>query len=250
VSASASCIRVGECFQLSMQSVDAWSGTLPAFNADLHRLAANLFTVKSRLGRLGKAGGMVPDPLHAGGWAGEVSALLGRTAALLRWSLSRGDCDAAVRHARSLLGLGPGLTPSGDDFLVGLFAVLNVARSPAPEWRSLGKHTLDGADALTNAISLAALREAADGRVRESMVELLRQMMLGTSAGIAAPMARVLAIGSTSGADIVAGMVSGIELLLERAQRVTMTNNTHAAGTLCLELQLNLERKHAGDPLP
>jgi hypothetical protein len=41
-----------------------------------------------------------------------------------------GDIDLAVDGARGLIGLGEGLTPSGDDLLVGFSAVLRAVASP------------------------------------------------------------------------------------------------------------------------
>jgi two-component sensor histidine kinase len=79
-----------------------------------------------------------------------------------------------------------------------------------------------GAEFATNAISYAALSKAATG-VRAIISELIERLMHGTENDFLAPLARVLAIGSTSGSDIVAGIVSGLRLQLEFEQTVQPT---------------------------
>lgn len=114
-----------------------------------------------------------------------------------------------------MLGLGPGLTPSGDDFLVGLFAMLNVPGSPCRGWLGGGTAVLEHAGDATHAISLAALEAAAGGRVRESIVALIEALLHGSPASLFHPLRRVLAIGATSGADLVAGILAGLDLNLQ-----------------------------------
>ena len=72
-----------------------------------------------------------------------------------------------------------------------------------------------GAERATNSISYAALSKAATGRVRACIAELIKQLIHGETGEFTAPLTRLLAIGSTSGSDIVAGIVSGLRLHLE-----------------------------------
>jgi hypothetical protein len=46
------------------------------------------------------------------------------------------DRERATRHAERLIGWGEGLTPAGDDFLVGLIAGLDALASGDPRRRS------------------------------------------------------------------------------------------------------------------
>jgi hypothetical protein len=69
----------------------------------------------------------------------------------------------------------------------------------------------------TNAVSLAALRHAAHGRVREAIRQLLWELTQGTPAQAAAALQPVLAIGSTSGTDIAAGILCGAGIHLAPA---------------------------------
>lgn len=140
-----------------------------------------------------------------------TAALIARRTAALHDALRAGDADAARAQAFALVGLGPGLTPSGDDFLVGFFAALHVADAPGARWRTLGKDVAARAAARTNAISFAALRAAAEGRMRSTISTLLSESMSGSPASTDAALDAVLAIGSTSGADLAGGAIAGLE---------------------------------------
>jgi hypothetical protein len=57
--------------------------------------------------------------------------------AALRGAVRRADLDAALRTATRLVGLGPGLTPAGDDVLAGTTAGLVLLGHPAAVLRGL-----------------------------------------------------------------------------------------------------------------
>lgn len=205
-------LSVGNRLEVLLTEASGWDRELPGYPAAVGVLRANLRLLRSHLAHVGEAGGMLARRGAVSEFDAAVTALLGQRATSLVQALSRADFACACRHAKSMLGLGPGLTPSGDDFLVGLFAVLNIPASPCHGWLGGGADVLDGAERSTNAISLAALTQAADGRVRESIAALIEHLMYGAPQGLIAPLRRVLAIGSTSGSDIVAGILCGFEL--------------------------------------
>ena len=207
-------LRVGRIAVL-LQGATGWDGALPIYPRADRTLRDNLRIVESRLEGHGTADG---ESAHRRGECAFVDAAaeaLSHEATQLFGALSRADLESARTHAKGMIGLGPGLTPSGDDFLVGLFAVLNIAGSPCHALRGLCLDIVAGAERSTNAISFAALAKAARGRVRESIVTLTRHLLYGAREGLIPSLDRVLAIGSTSGADIVAGIVSGFELNLQ-----------------------------------
>ena len=212
VESDAERIRVGDRLSIALATASPWDCTLAAYPAVASNLRANLRSLHTRLECLGAAGGMLASRAPASAFEAAVTALLEQHAARLARSLSRSDFAGACRHAKGMFGLGPGLTPSGDDFLVGLFAVLNIPASPCHGWLGAGADVLAGAERSTQAISLAALPQAARGRVRESIAALIEHLMYGTPERLVTPLQRVLAIGSTSGTDIVAGIRCGFEL--------------------------------------
>ncbi len=62
--------------------------------------------------------------------------------AALRGAVRRADLDAALRTSTRLVGLGPGLTPAGDDVLAGTVAGLVLMGHPAAERFGAGVHAL------------------------------------------------------------------------------------------------------------
>lgn len=215
-------LQVGDGVVVQWAAAAIWQARLPRYAGAGGCLPEQLLAARARLGGFGGFGGLDGEDLrneasrsfpHAVG-----AALAQRSSALLDALAQQRHADAC-RHALSMVGLGPGLTPSGDDFLVGLFAVLNLAGSPCCGWLDGGRQVLPQAGQATNAISLAALRAAAEGRVRESISALIDALMHGTPASLDATLRRVLAIGATSGADIAAGIVAGLELNLQAEAR-------------------------------
>jgi hypothetical protein len=205
-------LRVGDCLVVVPPTASRWDCMLPSYPKATATLRANLRVLQAHLERLGATGGMRAPRHPANEFEATVSELLEERAAQLQHSLARADFSSARHHAKGMLGLGPGLTPSGDDFLVGLFAVLNIPGSPCHGWLGGGADVLAAAARSTHAISLAALTQAARGRVRESIAALVEHLMVGAPERLVLPLRRVLAIGSTSGADIVAGIRCGFEL--------------------------------------
>ncbi len=110
--------------------------------------------------------------------------------------------------ARQLIGLGPGLTPAGDDLLVGLMLVLyyvnHVTLNPLREI---------SAEAATTRLSRTMLGWAAQGLASEPVLLLLRDLFSLPEPQAFARLPQVLAHGATSGADTVAGIALGLGLL-------------------------------------
>lgn len=231
VSAIDGAMQVGDSLVLHMAAASIWKTTLPSYGMAPGRMSDQLRLARSYLARHGVRGGMTA-PAHAdGAFAQEVAAALEQRATSLFDAMARGRHADACRHAVSMLGLGPGLTPSGDDFLVGLFAILNVAGSPCHGWLDGGAAVLAHAGEATNAISLAALNAASGGRVRKSIAALIESLLHGNPETLVQPLRRVLAIGATSGADLVAGILAGLELNLQVQATRSLASSQHCSTT-------------------
>jgi hypothetical protein len=201
-------VGIGEWARIDLDDATSWDPRLPRYPADDARLRANLALAHRQLDRHGLGLGE-----HAA--AAAAADLLAGHAGALCLALRGGDVEAACTEAKALVGLGPGLTPSGDDFLVGFFAVLHLPGSPGEVFTSVCLAVLSDVERRTNAISAAALKAAAQGRVRASLHALIGELVAGERAGVESALSRVLAIGSTSGADIAGGLLSGFRCQLE-----------------------------------
>jgi hypothetical protein len=125
-------------------------------------------------------------------------------AALAEWLVGCGDA-APDEAASMLIGLGPGLTPSGDDLLGGAMIALR-ALGRDDRARRVADWALPLAATRTGAISAAHLACAAAGEGNASLHEFLAALLMGDDAGIASAVAALAAIGHSSGWDMLAGV--------------------------------------------
>src|SRR4051812_48973400 len=129
--------------------------------------------------------------------------------AALRGAVRRADLDAALRTAARLVGLGPGLTPAGDDVMAGTMAGLVLLGHPAAERFAAGVYSL--AAGRTTELSRALLRHAAAGRVSGEYAAVL-QGLVGERP-LTPAIAGLLATGSTSGRAMALGLCTAIDLV-------------------------------------
>ena len=121
------------------------------------------------------------------------------------------DLDEAVRRA---VGCGPGLTPAGDDVLVGILAVLTAPPGAAGREPAAARlrAALTPVLPATTEISRALLAQASHGHVSRPVWELARSVLSGRAPSAQAR-ADVLGTGATSGGDTCAGLVAACRLL-------------------------------------
>lgn len=136
-----------------------------------------------------------------------LSGVLGNAApapirALAR-ALKAQDPTALASAVAALAGWGPGLTPSGDDFLAGLMLALwwQEGEAAAP----LCAHIVAAAAPHTTRLSGAFLRAAAAGWADERWHALLHALARESETAIARAVQAILAFGSSSGLDMLIG---------------------------------------------
>lgn len=217
-------VRVGEpaaCrggtvrFTQSVLSIDLWSATcwhidLSGLRIDLHRQdQAAAWTAAWQTLRQHQRGDTIPAIIEAGSRAegafGTVPALLEATGAL--------QAKEACAAITPLIGLGPGLTPAGDDFLVGFLAGLwSTAGSDTARLRfllSVGGW-LSEAASQTNVISRAFIQSSVRGHASEPIARLAQRLdRADTIDGVRADAQAALQVGHSSGTDGVAGLLFG-----------------------------------------
>jgi hypothetical protein len=124
------------------------------------------------------------------------------------------DCERATRELERLIGWGEGLTPAADDFLVGVVAALDVLACEDPRRQSF-LAALTAAvrrnASRTTPVAAHVLRLAAGAHHPEALLRL-RDALLADENGtsLAAALEGVLAIGASSGADTVSGLLAGL----------------------------------------
>lgn len=147
----------------------------------------------------------------------EMDRMLAERTSGLKRAVVHEDMDAALAAGRSLLGLGQGLTPSGDDILLGFFAVIMMKDSPLAAFQELPGRILIGAEEKTNILSLFGLIRGASGLVREKISGFMHALVYKEN--IEKELHMILSIGHTSGRDITEGILSIIETIIEKENR-------------------------------
>jgi len=141
----------------------------------------------------------------------ELVATASRGIEVLRQATTEFDLLRCLQEAIQLVGLGRGLTPSGDDLLGGFLYTLHAlcppyTRSPNLDWAGVDGW-LSQVRLLTNKISFAILADLARGDAAALLHGFLNAALNGEPTECLVRAAgRVSAIGQSSGWDMLAGV--------------------------------------------
>ena len=197
-------VQRGETARFGALPGASWSPALPIGGRGTvdacARLSANLASLGEPRGFGWLAvGGTPPFPLDLA---------IGRVHAL-EVAYRSDDAEAVDRASRALLGLGGGLTPSGDDLVGGaLFGRLLVA-DDARRWRALGERLAAEARRASHVISAALLADLVVGASFAPLHELADALAAGDDDAAQAAARSLAALGHSSGWDMLAGVLIG-----------------------------------------
>jgi hypothetical protein len=173
-----------------------------ALRLSLHRLRPALFAKEAPRGLGALLAGRAPEfPL--GSAAPRVHALARAYAS--------GDDRAVYEASVALLGLGAGLTPSGDD-LAG--AALFARRLLAPNdrsWEALGEQLCTEIAARSHPVSAALFADLARGESFAPLHDLAAALSTGGDVRALEAALRLVALGHSSGWDMLTGFQVGID---------------------------------------
>jgi hypothetical protein len=213
-------LYIGDQLTISIDRAGKWESVLSTYPCNVDILKRNLMKMKDFINIHGVGGGMKKNIITLNPFEAEVLNMLENRTLLLLNELLNGRISSALPHAVSLIGLGPGLTPSGDDFLTGLFTIFNMKNSPFYPYRLFCEDVLKKAKTLTNDISYMTLKKAAFGKVRESIISLLNSLLVEDDEDLILSLNKLLNIGSSSGTDIAFGIVFGMEATIRAGGKV------------------------------
>ena len=128
----------------------------------------------------------------------------------------------------ALIGLGPGLTPSGDDLLGGVMIALHYfGRHDVA--RHVAAAVLPVAARETSLISAAYLRCAARGEGARVLFDVLECIAAGDGAVLEARLDAIDAVGHTSGWDCLAGAALACDVLQDSARNTSTATSAACA---------------------
>ncbi len=135
-------------------------------------------------------------------------AFIGRDLVAFLKAFKAGDREAALEGAFGLIGFGPGLTPSCDDFLAGVLLSLYACQGPSSFADLLAQEARDR----TTLVSYHMLQHAAAGKANTGYLSLIRAAQDGDLEALGEWTAKVLDYGATSGADFLFGFYAAARI--------------------------------------
>lgn len=132
----------------------------------------------------------------------------------LSLALANKDLSSAQKVTSQLAGLGAGLTPAGDDFIMGaLYAVWII--HPLEAASVLAQNIASTAAPLTTSLSAAWLRSAGRGEAGVLWHQFFEASVgrVDNTTYLREAMDKILSVGETSGADALAGFFSTLSYL-------------------------------------
>ena len=198
-------IRVGDMLGIGLSDARPW---VPR--------RAPAWTPQTVVGSLDLLQSMARTQLPTEGFGYVLDSARDRPSAVYALSTWISQPRGLPEDAGGLLGLGPGLTPSGDDLIGGALCAVRAAgfAETADQLAAWALPIARGG--ATNRISYAHLACAAEGEAAEAVNDAIVALL----AGEAPDLARIDSIGHTSGWDALAGVALALHAAL-RTPRVT-----------------------------
>jgi hypothetical protein len=186
--------------------VPAWEAILPGNLAQTYRILSRLLSFHST----------AYDSSKNERFKASTSILLAASMGL-SMGLRENDIGQARRGAKKIAGLGCGLTPAGDDFLMGFIYSLwsQWDSRKAQDWAS---ELVRAAAPQTTQLSATWLEAAANGQAAEPWHRLVEAMLGANTLDQIDAANRILATGHTSGSDALTGYVAGLTTLTSLPQ--------------------------------
>lgn len=204
--------------KLVWSDADMWSEPLLVYPQETDRLRHNIQIIKEKLKEKRMPVWAFPSKTQKKVKVTvetELEKLLYvETESLLSYIKSKHMGAQTISKEIRLFGLGRGLTPSGDDVMTGIIYAASMANFPInlqeekEKWREESKRK-------TNIISYSAIFHASNGRGRELMNDFTKALLYAADdAHLLKKLELMLGIGSSSGSEIVWGIVRGLEATL------------------------------------
>ncbi len=153
------------------------------------------------------------------------------------------DAAALVEPARRLLGVGNGLTPSGDDFVGGALFALRLMhgghgghgapgahgahRVYAPTWQHASEKIIAHAAIRTHALSATLLADLAQGQSYAALHDFAAAIARGDAESALNHASTLTSIGASSGWDMLAGFMAALRGSADPLHPAAATNARH-----------------------
>lgn len=125
--------------------------------------------------------------------------------------------ERILLNAESLIGLGAGLTPSGDDFLGGMLFALKILHISCPNLPFADfEIPIDSYRSRTHLISFTLLNDLKDGHAIAPLHSIINGLLSGESLEKISPfVAQLTQVGHFTGWDLLAGLLTGMLVIYQ-----------------------------------
>ncbi len=201
---------------VDLRSAQVWKCHISKINVDIQSASAerswsHVWQMLNSRQKLNKTE-IVADDLFQLNTGSLLSRRIGRLVMHLIASAAEFDEAGSIQAAEKMIGLGPGVTPAGDDlligFLAGLWSTSGKVQGRLSFIHSLGIRLMEVAEQ-TNLISRTYLHHAVHGQFSSSLTNLAQAIALG-SEDIQDKADAAMRVGHSSGMDSVTGLLLGL----------------------------------------
>jgi len=222
-------------FEVDFSRATVWNGTVAAALPGLRRAEAQealrelCETLRDHAPGQGVAPALFSSRSAHSMLERALGARMAQTLPILAHATETSDAGTAVSALSALVGLGAGLTPAGDDFIVGYLAALWSRSHREPRIAALLRALsapVGGLSLHTNAISRQMLLDALQGHFAERLTEVVRCVCGGGD--VAGASMRALEVGHSSGADALCGLLFGYSPTLTARPILACATENHS----------------------
>lgn len=217
-SLSSMLIEIPNCLSIDLNTANTWKSELPSLPVNSGSLLRNIPIAMRSIIEKGKANWLRETEDKSSAFDKEMGHMLRKRTAELIENFQTGTKNENLHHGMQLVGLGQGLTPSGDDFLVGLLLAFSTTEKDYFSKKNWSEQVVRESKKNTNIISYSALRYAAIGQTRETVGLFIEALFNGKEVEVEKALSNVMRIGSSSGTEMAWGILNGLTLLLKQEE--------------------------------
>lgn len=208
-------MKISDKLSIDLNSGIIWQSTLPHYPINTNQLKDNLHFAKKFIIEKGKADWLRGIDANQTSFYNEMGRMLRERTSSLMDNFLFEDITINLKKSMKLVGLGQGLTPSGDDFLVGLILAISTVENDLFDKKNWALQVIKESKEKTNLISYSTLKYAGEAETRESICLLIQALFNEKKEVIERELFNVMKIGSSSGTEISWGITNGLLLFLK-----------------------------------
>lgn len=198
--------------RIDLRGAPIWNEGLPALIGNIEQAWAITWRALNE-GQRTKGAELAAEDLFRLDRSSRLSCKLRQPVLQLIAATERFDPFTSADAAQKMIGLGPGLTPSGDDMLIGFLAGLQAIANDREERKAFIQtfgNALLTLSRKTNEISRTYLFHAVKGEFSSSIVALIESIRGGDEPQLLSSLANAIRVGHSSGMDAVTGLLIGL----------------------------------------